>query len=430
MSSPQTSWKSSSGEYDHAYGRSLEQTTPLHPQTSVASFEDIGQMALTFQSMDHLRAEKQTCLESRQKDVIAATSTNHSAGWPSKFDPAPIETGNANELRSLLLATHEVLSQGAKMSVPGVLQTTNSTSKVVHKQSRAGANSRHQCLSGMAREHVSPKNKPLVFHSEVHCEDDAAAAGSEEGFQKHMLRIPAEICQLIMDMVFEEAFGPRTVRPHKDPPVMNIFLALDKRFYRKYHEQYWTKNTWVISKGPLNETMRFMTEKPYNDATTEFSLQIPNKAALQIQSAELSFSNADTLDLVEGQQLAGQSQSLYTIRTDFSPFMSQASHQMPIPQNAQRDAVRLQPTWRYKEIQQQLIHTWQDKFDRIAMLNLEHLTLDFTESYDPGGLYLGVHLVRRLIPFAYGIPTVFRILAPDRLTESQIRDEFLRLNVS
>lgn len=426
MSSPQTSWNSSGREYDHAYERFLERTTFLLPQNSVASFRDSGQIAFT-QSMDQHRAGKKTCLESRHKGAITATLTNHPAGRSFKFNPALIETGNTNEFKSLLPTTHEVSSQGPRTSPPEAPQTTYSCAKVMHKQSREGAKSRHHRLSGGARELLRPKNKPLDFQSE----DDTglAAATSEEEIQKHMLRIPAEICQLIMDMVFEEAFGPRTVHPHKDLPVMNIFLALDKNFYRKYHRQYWTKNTWVVSKGPLNETMRFMTEKPYNDATTEFSLQIPNKAALQIRSAEFSFSNADTLDLVEGQRLARQTPSLYTICTGFSPLRNQASHHMRMPQNAQRDAAALQRTQRYSEIQQELIHTWQDKFDRIAMLNLEHLTLDFTEAYDPGGLYLGVHLVRRLIPFAYGVPGVFKILAPDRLTEGQIHDEFLRLNM-
>lgn len=83
---------------------------------------------------------------------------------------------------------------------------------------------------------------------------------------------------------------------------------------------------------------------------------------------------------------------------------------------------------RCNEIQHQLIHTWQDKFDRIAMLSLKHLTLDFTEAYDPDGLYLGVYLVPRLIPFASGMPDDFRILAPDCWIEKQIRDAFLALN--
>lgn len=239
------------------------------------------------------------------------------------------------------------------------------------------------------------------------------------------MRVSAEICQMIMDMVFEEAFGPRRVHPHKDPPITNIFLALDKELYRKHRDQYWTKNTWNISKGPLNETMRFMTEKPYNESTTEFSLQIPNKAALQIRSVELSFSNADTPHLLEWHRLAEQSAAAryLTLRHYSGPIAPQ-----PPRHAAHRNESRTERAQRYDDIQQQLIHTWQDKFDRVAMLNLGHLTLDFTEAYNPGGLYLGVNLVRRLIPFAHGMPHDFQVLAPDGWIERQIREAFSVLN--
>lgn len=285
---------------------------------------------------------------------------------------------------------------------------------------------------GTARAPLRPECKPSSHQSPAGLGDDAclAADGCEE-FQEQMKRIPAEICQIIMNMVFEEAFGPRMVHPHKDPPIMNIFLALDKEHYRKFHNQYWTKNTWVISKGPLNQTMRFMTEKPYTETTTDFSLQTPNKAALQIRCAELSFSNADTPDLCEWQLLAEQSPSSPCSTPDHSgPFSTSSSSSSADSQvqAAQQNIARMIRAQRYDDIQQQLIHTWQDKFDRVAMLNLRHLTLDFTEAYDPGGLYLGVYLVRRLIPFAHRMPADFKILAPDTWIERQIRDAFLVLN--
>ena len=258
-------------------------------------------------------------------------------------------------------------------------------------------------------------------------DDTSPTTAAYEEFKERMLHIPAEICQMIMDMVFEEAFGPRKVHPHKDPPIMNIFLALDKELYRKFFEQYWTKNTWVVSKGPLHKTMRFMTEKPYNESTTEFSLQIPNKAALRIRFAELSFSNTDTGNLSEWQQLAIQSASPQVVGGQSNPLTTQARGVRSM-QTAQRDAGCQVRARRYDEIQRQIIGTWQDKFDRIAMLNLRRLTLDFTEAFDPRGSYLGVLLVRRLIPFAHGVPSEFKILAPTNWLERQTREAFLVLN--
>ena len=281
-------------------------------------------------------------------------------------------------------------------------------------------------LQGSEREPKAEKRTPL--EAKPGSGDDASSAAAEyREIQERMLHIPAEICQAIMDMVFEEAFGPRRVHPHKDPPIMNIFLALDQRLYRKFFEQYWTKNTWVVSKGPLNKTMRFMTEKPYNESTTEFSLQVPNKAALRIRYAELSFSNADTPNLLEWQQLASQSAGPQVVLHQSAPITTQARGVQGVT-NAQRDAACQVRAQRCDEIQRQLIHTWQDKFDRIAMLNLRHLTLDFTEAYDPRGPYLGIHLVRRLIPFAHGMPGDFKILAPNNWLERQTREAFSVLN--
>ena len=270
--------------------------------------------------------------------------------------------------------------------------------------------------------------KQTYLKVEADCGDDTTpAAAAHEEFEERMLHIPAEICQMIMDMVFEEAFGPRKVHPHKDSSIMNIFLALDKGMYRKFFEQYWTKNTWVVSKGPLHKTMRFMTEKPYNESTTEFSLQIPNKAALRIRFAELSFSNADAANLSEWQQLTIQSALTQGVTGQSNPITIQARGVQSL-ENAQRDIGCQVRAQRYDEIKRQLIATWQDKFDRIAMLNLRHLTLDFTEAFEPRGSYLGVHLVRRLIPFAHGMPGEFKILAPTNWLERQTREAFLVLN--
>lgn len=276
----------------------------------------------------------------------------------------------------------------------------------------------------------SARHKPLGCESKAGSEDDACLAiVACDKFQERMLHIPEEICQLIMDMLFEDAFGPRRVHPHKDPSIMNIFLALGKRLYRRFHEQYWSKNTWVVSKGPLNKTMRFMTEKPYNESTTEFSLQIPNKAALRIRFAEFSFSNADTPNLSEWQQLTSQIAAPQTAPIQISPFSAQPPREaQSLQAAAQRDVASLGRLQRCDEIKRQLIHTWQDKFDRIAMLNLRHLTLDFTDAYDPSGSYLGVYIVRRLIPFAHGMPGEFKIVAPNSWLERQTREAFLLLN--
>lgn len=335
-----------------------------------------------------------------------------------------------NLIRTFFRPEHIMSSRNSRASpietlpIESMDRTAREISRSSYKPLGAKPSPLFQCPIEIATAPVSPNYMSLGHPPNADDEDDTAC----KEFQEQMMRIPAEIVQAIMDLVFEEAFGPRRVFPHKDRPITNIFLALDREFYRSFHQQYWTQNTWVVSKGPLNKTMRFMTEEPYDETTTDFSLQTPNKAALQIRSVELSFSNADTPDLSEWRQLAEQSATLYINPSHFAPFTTGAPHRGQTLQIAERNTARMKRAQCYEDIQHQLIHTWQDKFDRIAMLNLRHLTLDFTEAYDPGGLHLGVYLVRRLIPFAHGIPADFKILAPDGWIERLIRDAFMVLN--
>ena len=433
MSSSQTCRADSCDDADQLHP---EEDAPHPPQDSIGSPKGNGQWAVTTQSSDQdFRAENRTPLGVRREHVFTATPNSRPIGCFGKLSHNSTgsentsESGAASRYESTQSNTGSRANVEAVFAVEGSSRTVMAPSEPQRKPSRAMATSQLPSLNGTGRTTLNPKYKRLDQESRADSGYDVGRTTTAcEDFQEQMLHIPAEICQTIMDMIFEEAFGPRRVHPHKDPPIMNIFLALDKGFYRRFYEQYWTKNTWVVSKGPLNKTMRFMTEKPYNETTTEFSLQVPNKAALRIRSAELSFSNVDTPSLSEWQQLASQSAAPNITPCQINTFTARAPHEVQTLQTAQRDAARLRRAQRYDEIQNQLVHTWQDKFDRIAMLNLRHLTLDFTEAYDPIGSYLGVYLVRRLIPFAYGIPREFKILAPDGWLERQTRDAFLVLN--
>ena len=437
MSSSQTCRESSKAVYDDAHELLLEQTAPHLPQSTIGSLNNQRRLASTFESSDrHLAVGERTRSEPQRKQVVRATLYRRIAGCQYELNYGPTRLENTNKSRPRSRSEDSLSSNGSTAHAPKLfaVDLTNQTPRRPSTSesiiSRTLASSQLQCPKRSIRVCLSPKSKFLKYKLKTAGSGDDAslAATACKDFEAHMMRIPAEICQMIMDMIFEEAFGPRRVHPHKDPPIKNIFLALDKELYDKSFEQYWTKNTWVISKGPLNKTMRFMTEKPYNETTTEFSLQTPNKAALSIRSVELSFSNADTPDLNEWHYLARQRASApYTTPIHFSLTIPAPSNETQ-SQNAQQNIARAKRAERYDEIQHQLIHTWQDKFDRVAMLNLRHLTLDFTEAYDPGGLSLGVNLVPRLIPFAHGMPADFKILAPNSRIETQIRDAFFTLN--
>ncbi len=227
-------------------------------------------------------------------------------------------------------------------------------------------------------------------------------------FQRRVHDLPPELFRMVTDKMFEEAFGPKRVFPYQDPAIMNNFLALDRRLYQKYSDIYWCQNTWIIGPGPVDKTMRFMTQRPYDARIKEFSLQVPNRLALGIKSVHICLSKEDVPS-------------------------STAWHEDTKTEN---DApLGLEDRLAVQEYQNEreyfistALRTWQDKFDRLAVLNLQHLTLDLREAFGPDGEYMGVIAVERFIPFAHGLPPDFRILAPTKALVEQIRNVFYAMN--
>jgi len=232
-------------------------------------------------------------------------------------------------------------------------------------------------------------------------------------FQNKFLTMPPEICKIIMDMLFEDTFGPRDVHPNTDSPVTNMFLCLDKQLYRKYSQVYWSKNLWIVGVGAANESMRFMTMPPYDISTSEFSRQVPNNAALKIRRVELCFSKEDLprpLDQGHTTRLPSSSDG--------------AEHPESIHSFDTFDEYKRES----KMIASALKQIWQDKFDRVAFLELEYFRLDVMQAYAPDGAFLGVEVVRRLLPFVYGMPEVFEVVAPTGVLEGEVRRGFGGVN--
>ena len=239
------------------------------------------------------------------------------------------------------------------------------------------------------------------------------------------LKLPSELCSMIMKMIFEDVFGPRKVYPHqesqRDQEAGRMFLALDKDMYLQYFETYWSTSTWVIGAGPVSKTMRFMS-KGFPISRVEFSRQEPCRAALNIQSMELCFSYEDATDHADWDALLQSDQGNPDIK-DFENCVWST--------NA-RHFFREHPE-QFKAV---TLRQWQDKFDRVAVLNLRHLTLDMTKAMvppaspgAPAGEYLGLKAVELLIPFVHGLPTDFKIIARTREEEEQMRKIFEAKNL-
>ena len=278
--------------------------------------------------------------------------------------------------------------------------------------------SKDECIAGLVLSECDPRSRKAFFSGStcgndrktINARNDRSLSSSRsvDLFQENMSTLPSEICTIIMDMTLALIFGPGNVHPKADsslPSVKEVFLALDRQLYREYREVYWSRNTWVVGKGPATESMRFMTVSPFFASAAEFSKQRPNEAALNIRRIELCFSTEDLrrppkvrLEQIEASRLISGSETAKEDETSD------------------------------KRSESDLLQIWQDKFDRIAFLKLDYLNLDFKKAYALDGAFLGVSAAQRLMPFLYGIPIECKITAPSKALESEIRSAFLEIN--
>ena len=246
-----------------------------------------------------------------------------------------------------------------------------------------------------------------------------------EMFYQQCLKLPSELCSMIMKMIFEDVFGPRKIYPHqesqRDQEAGRLFLALDKDMYRRNFEIYWSTSTWVIGAGPVSKTMRFMS-MGFPISRVEYSRQEPCRAALNIQSMELCFSYEDATDHADWDALLQSDQGHPDIKDFQDCVWSKEARHVFGSHPEQFKAVALRQ--------------WQDKFDRVAVLNLRHLTLDMTKAMvppaspaAPAGEYIGLKAVELLIPFVHGLPADFKILGRTQEEEEQIREIFEAKNL-
>lgn len=240
-------------------------------------------------------------------------------------------------------------------------------------------------------------------------------------FYERIHGLPPEIFRMIKDAMFQEAFGPeRWVYPYEEPAVVNIFLALDRRLYQKYSDIYWCENTWVIGQGPVDKTMRFMSLEPYDSRIKEFSLQIPNRLALGITRIHIPFGRKDVPTYREWLADTRLGKKAHTGLVD------RLGKKAPMRLDDRLAIQRFQSEREY--FRSTAFRAWQDKFDRLAVLNLTCLTLDMREAFAPDGEYVGVDAVERFIPFAYGLPDNFTIEAPSKVLIKEIRNVFDAIN--
>ena len=227
-----------------------------------------------------------------------------------------------------------------------------------------------------------------------------------EDFKHRVHNLPLELFQIVRDTMFDDVFGPKDVFPHKDPSILNVFLALDRHLYRKYSDIYWRQNTWIVGNGRAEKTMQFMSLKPFDFRIDGFSEQTPNRVALGIKSIHISLSREDIP--VWHQPMDPEDGIPFELRRtlDIPDYQDQTEH-----------------------FKSTAFEIWQQKFDRIAVLNLQHFTLDARDAFAPNGEYLGVSAVEQFIPFADGLPSDIKILAPTKALIREICNVFNATNI-
>ena len=230
-------------------------------------------------------------------------------------------------------------------------------------------------------------------------------------FQERVASLPPEICRIILDALLNEVFGSGVVYTHTDTSVTRTFLALNRQLYAKYKDVYWSQSRWIVGKGPANESMRFMTLPPFDNSTSEFSRQVPNQAALKIRHLELHLSKDDLSH--------PHTQHRLIVKSDGKRNRHQSIRNFQSLERFQSEC---------KGFASEIMQVWQDKFDRVAFLNLHHLTLNFTHAFAPDGVFLGVDAVQRFMPFMYGMPPDLKIVAPSSKYEKEIRNVLENLN--
>ncbi|KAL8665766.1 MAG: hypothetical protein Q9168_007636 [Polycauliona sp. 1 TL-2023] len=174
-------------------------------------------------------------------------------------------------------------------------------------------------------------------------------------------------------------------------PDMSVFSIMNKSLFVKYEKIYWSENTWVIAPGA--------------PGTVDWLHELPDHILKLIRKVELKFSTVDIRKDAEDVSLR-----------KFPPL----SEKYKVPSYLKPLYHRLL-----------LDYVWSCKFEAISRLELDELTLDFTEAYSIGGHFIGQKFVRTALPalpFARQFPKKLDVWAPDTDTGDKIHERIRRQN--
>lgn len=75
--------------------------------------------------------------------------------------------------------------------------------------------------------------------------------------------LSGEILETIRDCFFDKIFGPKKLQSFEvDTPDMMLFLVMKRRSYGKHHRVFLSENTWSISPGGADKSIKFLARLP------------------------------------------------------------------------------------------------------------------------------------------------------------------------
>ncbi|KAL8750992.1 MAG: hypothetical protein Q9199_006718 [Rusavskia elegans] len=236
-------------------------------------------------------------------------------------------------------------------------------------------------------------------------------------------KLPQELLDKIVDILFESAFCPGVVFPHQKisstdtvtwegrtyDKIKPQLLSVSKTILAKYQTRMWKENTFVIGSGDASKTTAFLD--PHNDRR---HMDVDYRP---IQKVYLRFTYKDYLqdwmtDMPHDKD--------NIIAEDLEPF-----HEPRTLRNLWHSIPNIRSV---ESVESKLLFIWTEKSWDIINLPFDEVTLDFTECYGPRGNWLGDKLAMYIPVFIRKLPATLSIVAPDQEKREGVSRKILVAN--
>ncbi|KAI4279618.1 MAG: hypothetical protein L6R38_005007 [Xanthoria sp. 2 TBL-2021] len=237
-------------------------------------------------------------------------------------------------------------------------------------------------------------------------------------------KLPQELLDTIVDILFESAFCPGVVFPQQKisstgtitwegkryDKIKPQLLSVSKTILAKYQMRMWKENTFVIGIGDASKTTAFLG--PYNER------RYMDVDYRPFQKVYLRFTYKDH---VQDWMADMPHDKDNIIAEDLEPYYE--------PRTI-RNLWRSIPNIRSVEcVESKLLFIWTEKSWDIINLPFDEVTLDFTECYGPRGNWLGDKLAMYMPVFIRKLPAALNIVAPDKEKREGVSRKILVDNV-